>query len=124
MTIKETSDELVWQLLAQLPAGEWLMTHDRTNVMQVREVLALLAEHESAEAQPTRNRLHVGYRVVRERDGVREWWNVAIGGWSRHPPSAGWREVRPNRGWVTSVGGRVVKVFLSYSDETRNGRGR
>lgn len=38
MTIKETSDELVWQLLAQLPAGEWLMTHDRTNVMQVREV--------------------------------------------------------------------------------------
>lgn len=43
MTIKRTSDELLWQLLAQLPLGEWLMTHDRTNVIQVREVLALMA---------------------------------------------------------------------------------
>lgn len=63
---------------------------------------------------PTRTRIHVGYRVVRMREGKREWWNVGIGGWSRHPPSAGWREVSPNRDWVKSVGGRVVKVFLSY----------
>lgn len=64
--------------------------------------------------QSTRTRIHVGWRVVRMREGKREWWNVGIGGWSRHPPSAGWREVSPNRDWVKSVGGRVVKVFLSY----------
>lgn len=69
MTIRETSDELLWQLLQQLPGNEWLATHDRTNVMQVREVLALFRERDDL-----RTRLAAAERERDEMRNERDVW--------------------------------------------------
>lgn len=117
--------------------GEWVVT-DKMLRANPSNVLALADKHGSVrvvsangetvqrivvhqEDEPARTRKLVGYRVVRVRDGVREWlssgnrWYPSLSFCQHWPPAA---DVPWLRGRAKRFGGRVCKVFLSY------GRGR
>ena len=74
------------------------------------------AQHASCAAN-ARTRIHVGFRVVRMREGKREWlteyrrWTRDVALCQTHPD-------KENAEWnAGAVGGRVCKVFLSYGRE-------
>lgn len=67
--------------------------------------------------QPARTRIHVGWRVVREREGVREWlshgghWYPSLSLGETFAPKFDMEFLRDR---AQHFGGRVVRVFLSY----------
>ena len=74
-------------------------------------------------ASPTRTRIHVGWRVVRMRDGVRE-WSSGNGRWTRMPSLA--ITLSPRHQWLANdlageYGGRVVRVSVSYRKRGSHG---
>lgn len=68
----------------------------------------------------------IGYRVVRKRDGVREWWS-RFGGWDRNPVYAfvwGLDYEENVRSSAKRHDGRVVRVYLRTRPTSPRGGGK